>query len=230
MPKNSHSQPFPVAPNDIRACPSERQWFAVYTTCRHEKRIAEHLERRAIQHFLPLYRSRRLWKDGSNVTLNLPLFPGYIFVRIQRGERVRVLEVPGVLWVVGGSVSQPTPLPDFEIETLRSALNPLTAVPYPTLTVGERVRICRGTLAGLEGIVLRQKNSFRVVITLELIMQSIAVEVDAGDVGPIPQDPCPERKTLQALVDRNQKRASHLANADRQILPVPVRNPEALTT
>jgi transcription antitermination factor NusG len=105
-----------------------RRWFAVYTTCRHEKRIAKHLGHRAIDHFLPSYRSKRTWKDGSNVTLDLPLFPSYIFVHIQRVERVKVLEVPGVLWNVGGSSSQPTPLPDFEIETLRSALNRFTLV------------------------------------------------------------------------------------------------------
>jgi transcription termination/antitermination protein NusG len=159
-----------------------RLWYAVYTTCRHEKRVAAHLQHRTVEHYLPLYRSRRRWKDGSNVTLDLPLFPGYIFVHIQGAERVRVLEVPGVLWIVGSSGNHPTPLPEFEIETLRSALDPLRVVPFPTLTAGQRVRICHGALAGLDGIVVRQKSSFRVVITLQLIMQSIAVEVSADDL------------------------------------------------
>jgi transcription antitermination factor NusG len=183
-----------------------RRWFAVYTTCRHEKRIAEHLESRAVPHFLPMYRSRRSWKDGSNVTLDLPLFPGYIFVHIDRSERVRVLEVPGVLWIVGSSGSQPTPLPDFEIETLRSALNPLSAVPYPTLFVGQRVRICRGALNGIEGIIVRQKNSFRLVITLQLIMQSIAVEVDAGDVEPLEPGLFPDAELPGVSLDRSRIR------------------------
>jgi transcription antitermination factor NusG len=161
------------------------QWFAAYTVCRHEKRVASHFERRAIEHYLPLYRSQRRWKDGSKGFVDQPLFPGYVFVRIGPEQRVPVLEVPGVLWVVGKSGSQPTPLPEFEIETLRSALDPLRVEPYPLLAAGQRVRIRGGALSGVEGTVVRHKNSFRVVITLELIMQSIAVEVDADDLEPI---------------------------------------------
>ena len=165
--------------------PAMKKWFAVYTTCRHEKRVASHFEHRSIEHYLPLYRSQRRWKDGSKVTLDQPLFPGYVFVRIGREQRVPVLEVPGVLWVVGKSASQPTALPEFEIETLRSALDPLRVEPYPLLAAGQRVRIRSGALSGIEGIVVRQKNSFRVVITLQLILQSIAVEVNADDLEPI---------------------------------------------
>jgi transcription antitermination factor NusG len=157
-------------------------WYAVYTTCRHEKRVAGHFENRAIEHYLPLYRTQRRWRDGSKVMLDLPLFPGYIFVRFNRADRVRILEVPGVLWIVGKSGSQPTPLPEFEIETLRAALDPLRVEPFATLATGQRVRIRSGALEGLEGIVVRRKNTFRVVITLELIRQSIAVEVNLSDL------------------------------------------------
>ena len=165
---------------------AERHWYAVYTTCRHEKRVSEHFERRAIEHYLPLYSANRKWKDGSRVTLSLPLFPGYVFVHIDRTERVPVLGVPGVLWMVGKSGAQPTPLPEFEIETLRATLDPSRVEPWPTLAAGQRVRIRSGMLAGMEGIVVRQKGSFRIVITLELILQSIAVEVDAVDLEPLP--------------------------------------------
>ena len=158
------------------------RWFAVYTTSRHEKRVADRLAYRTIEHYLPLYRTQRRWKDGSRGMLDLPLFPGYIFVRIRRAERIRVLETPGVLWIVGSSVAQPTALPEFEIETLRAALDPLRVEPFPMLTSGQRVRIRAGALAGIEGIVDRQKNSLRVVVTLELIQQSIAVEVGADDL------------------------------------------------
>lgn len=167
-----------------------KQWFAVYTTCRHEKRVATYFEQRAIEHYLPLYRSQRRWKDGSKVVLDQPLFPGYVFVHIGREQRVPVLEVPGVLWVVGKSGSQPTPLPEYEVETLRSALDPMRVEPYPLLAAGQRVRIRSGALSGIEGIVVRLKSSFRVVITLELIMQSIAVEVNADDLEPIDFDSC----------------------------------------
>ena len=189
--------PQPRAPHPAAASgppePSTKQWFAIYTTCRHEKRVASHFEHRAIEHYLPLYRSHRRWKDGSRPVVEQPLFPGYVFVRIGREQRVPVLEVPGVIWVVGKSVSQPTPLPEFEIETLRSALDPMRVEPYPMLAAGQRVRIRSGALTGIEGIVVRQKNSFRVVITLELIMQSIAVELNSEDLEPIDSksDPLP---------------------------------------
>src|SRR5215469_17656742 len=87
-------------------------WFAVYTACRHEKRIAQHMSQRQIQHYLPLYRADRKWRDGSRVTLELPLFPSYIFVRIKRSERANVLSVPGALAVVGGTGGEPAPLAD----------------------------------------------------------------------------------------------------------------------
>lgn len=161
-----------------------RQWFAVYTTSRHEKRVAQHLEQRQIEHFLPVYRAQHRWKDGSRVALDLPLFPGYLFVRIVAHDRVGVLEVPGVVSMIGAG-SRPAALPDFEVETLRAGLDPMRAEPHPLLTVGQRVRIRVGALTGLEGIVVRRKSGFRVVLTLDLLMQSIAIEVDGDDVEPV---------------------------------------------
>lgn len=172
-------------PETSVAEPARTHWFAVYTTYRHEKRVAAHLQNRAIEHFLPIYRAQHRWKDGSKATLDLPLFPCYVFVRIAREQRVPVLDVPGVLWMVGNSGSQPIPLPELEIETLRAALDPLRVEPHPYLAAGQRVRIRAGMLAGMEGIVVRCKNSLRVVISLDLIMQSIAVEVSADDLEPI---------------------------------------------
>jgi len=162
--------------------PPASKWFAVYTTCRHEKRVAQHFKEREIEHFLPMYLSERKWRDGSRVTLNLPLFPCYIFVRINRAERVRVLSVPGTLAVVGGTGREPAPLPDIAIEALRSGLAQRHVEPHPLLMVGQRARIRAGAFAGMEGIVVRKKSSFRVVLTLELIMQSIAVEVNEDDL------------------------------------------------
>jgi transcription antitermination factor NusG len=160
-------------------------WFAVYTTARHEKRVDQHLCVRGIEHYLPLYQVQRKWSDGSRVTLNLPLFPGYIFVHIKRAERVSVLEVPGVLAIVGGTGGAPAPLPVADIEALRSGLHLRRAEPHPLLQIGQRARIRSGALAGMEGVVVRKKNSFRVVLTMDAIMQSIAVEVDANEVEPI---------------------------------------------
>ena len=116
-------------------------WFAAYTSPRHEKRVNQQLEMREIEHFLPLYRTHRKWSDGSRVTLDLPLFPSYIFVRIQRAQRVRVLEVPGVLAVVDGTGGEPASLPEAEIDALRSGLSVRNAQPHPLLKVGQRARI-----------------------------------------------------------------------------------------
>lgn len=158
------------------------KWFAVYTSPRHEKRVAQYLNVREIEHYLPLYHPRHKWSDGSTVTLDLPLFPGYIFVHIDRTERVRVLEVPGVLTFVGGTGGKPAALPDAEIDALRAGLSLRHAEPHPLLTVGQRARICSGALAGMEGIVVRQKSGLRVVLTVDLIMQSVAVEVDGTEL------------------------------------------------
>jgi transcription antitermination factor NusG len=156
-------------------------WFAAYTSPRHEKRVAEHFEQRQIPAFLPLYRKRCSWKDGSRTILELPLFPSYIFVNVAMANRVKVLEVPGVLSLVGCGRT-PVALPDLEIETLREGLQASKAEPHSYLVVGERVRITAGAFSGLEGVLLRKNNNLRVVITLQQIMKSIAVEVDEADV------------------------------------------------
>jgi len=160
-------------------------WFAVYTSPRHEKRVDHYMNLREIEHFLPLYRVQRKWNSGATVALDLPLFPGYLFVRITRSERVRVLEVPGVLTMVGGTGRQLAPLPDTEINALRSGLPLRNAEPHPLLTVGQRARIRSGALSGMVGVVVRLKNSLRVVLTMDLIMQSVAVEVDGTELEPL---------------------------------------------
>jgi transcription antitermination factor NusG len=161
------------------------KWFALYTTSRHEKRVAQHLTQRQIEYYLPLYRSERKWSDGSRVTLDLPLFPGYLFIHIPRSERGRVLAVPGALTVVGGTGGEPAPLPDATIDALRTGLKLRPAQPHPLTTAGQKVRIRSGALSGFEGVVVRSKNGFRVVLTLEHIMQSYSVEVDLEDLEPL---------------------------------------------
>lgn len=160
------------------------QWFAVYTTSRHEKRIAQHFTQRAIEHYLPLYSSNRIWRDGSKVKLELPLFPSYLFVRIHRSERVSVLSVPGALAVVGGTGGEPVPVPDSTIESLRIGLREHKIEPHPLLRVGQRACIKGGAFAGMEGVVVRRKSGCRIVLTLEQVMQSIAIEVEADDLEP----------------------------------------------
>jgi transcription antitermination factor NusG len=165
------------------AVDQSHQWFAAYTTPRHEKHVSELLTERRIETFLPLYRTTRQWKKSTPVVLELPLFPAYIFVRIDRHSRGSVLSLPGVLSIVGSS-KEPWPLPDFEIEALRRGMQTRKVEPHPYLKVGERVRVKAGMMAGVEGILVRKKNEFRVVLSLDAIMQSVAVEVDAVDLEP----------------------------------------------
>lgn len=167
----------PAIVSGVRSA-GESHWFAVYTTCRHEKRIAQHLTQREIEHYLPLYSADRKWRDGSRVRLNLPLFPSYIFVRIERSERARILSVPGAVAFVGGTGGAPATVPDSAIEALRAGLREHRIEPHPILRVGQRARICSGAFVGMEGVVIRRKSGCRVVLTLEQIMQSIAVDVD----------------------------------------------------
>jgi len=161
------------------------KWFALYTTSRHEKRVAQHLSQHQIECYLPLYRAERKWSDGSRVTLELPLFPSYLFIHIPRNERTRVLGIPGALAVVGGTGGEPAALPDATIDSLRTGLKLRSAQPHPFVTAGQKVRIRSGAFAGFDGIVVRSKNCFRVVLTLEHIMQSYAVEVDLSDLEPL---------------------------------------------
>jgi transcription antitermination factor NusG len=162
----------------------EPQWFAAQTRSRHEKAVAEHLCRRNIENFLPLYERVSRWKD-RRVRLQLPLFDGYIFVRIAVRERLRALETPGIARLVsfGGL---PNALPDEEIETLRGHLeNGIQVMPHPYLAIGQRVSIRGGPLAGWTGILVRQKSQYRLVVSVDLIQRSIAADVDVSDVEPI---------------------------------------------
>ena len=162
---------------------SHVRWYAAYTCAKHEKRVASALGARDVEHFLPLFSSVRRWKD-RRVQLDLPLFPGYIFVRLPFSERLRVVEIPSVVRLVGFG-GMPIALPDIEIEIMRSGLSQgLRAEPHPFLIVGRRVRITGGPFAGLEGILKKKKSSLRVVVSLELIQRSVAVDVDADDVRP----------------------------------------------
>jgi transcription antitermination factor NusG len=169
----------PVVP-DAAALP---EWYAVYVMPRHEKRIAEHFHARQIEHFLPLYEARHKWKDGSKVTLQLPLFPGYVFVRTARNRRTRALEVPGVLSVVG--TRDASRIQDAYIHSLREGLRLGKVEPHPYLVAGAVVRVKSGVMAGMQGVLLRRKGGCRIVLTLDLIMKSVAVEVDMDDLEPV---------------------------------------------
>lgn len=161
----------------------ESRWYVAQTCSRHEKRVAEQLRGRGIEHFLPLYETISRWKD-RRARLHLPLFAGYIFVRLPLRERLRALEIPSVVRLVGFG-GAPTPLSDHEIQAMRNGLDGrFRAVPHPFLKAGRRVRIMRGPFEGLEGILLRRRGQSRFVLSLDLIKRSVAVDVDVADIHP----------------------------------------------
>jgi transcription antitermination factor NusG len=161
--------------------PSEANWYALCTSPRHEKRVAGQIEGRGLACFLPLYRSLRRWKDRRK-ELKMVLFPGYVFVRMAPQNRWQVLQLPGAIRLVSRN-GQPIALSADEIETLRSRLaDSVKFEPHPYLRVGRRVRVRTGPMQGLEGIIVRRKDSCRIVFSVDLIMRSVAVEVDEPDV------------------------------------------------
>jgi transcription antitermination factor NusG len=162
---------------------NEVKWYAAYTSAHHEKRVAEQLERRSVENFLPLYDSVRRWKD-RRVRLQMPLFPGYVFVRISARDRLKVQQVPGVAHLVGFG-GQLTPVPEEDIQAIRACLvEPNKVQPHRYLKRGQRVRVLNGPLTGLAGMIMRQKKQTRFVISFDLLQRSVAVEIDAADLSP----------------------------------------------
>ena len=155
-------------------------WYALYTCPRHEKCVAEQIEQRRFPCFLPLYRSVRRWKDRRK-ELELALFPGYVFVQMALEKKLQVLELPGVVRLVSFN-GQPAVVSAEEIEVLRDRLSGASIEPHPYLRTGRRVRVRHGAMAGLEGIIVRRKDRCRVVFSIDLIMRSVAVEVDEADL------------------------------------------------
>ncbi|MGA7906267.1 MAG: UpxY family transcription antiterminator [Candidatus Sulfotelmatobacter sp.] len=157
------------------------KWYALCTAPRHEKSVARQIERHGIECFLPRYRSVRRWKDRRK-ELELALFPSYVFVRITLRNRLHVLQLPGAVRLVAFN-GQPASLPEDEIEGLRNRLSGGCRIePHPYLRVGRRVRVRSGPMQGLEGIIQRTKEGCRIIFSIDLIMRSVAVEVDEADV------------------------------------------------
>lgn len=159
----------------------ESHWFALHTCANHEKVVARQLELRSIECFLPIYERMSRWKD-RRVKLQLPLFSGYVFVRMALTEKLPALRIPGVVRLVGFG-GQATPIDGDEMEALQRGLaGGLLAEPWPYLTAGRRVRIKSGALQGIEGVLIRKKTICRFVLSLHLIQRSMAVEVDGADL------------------------------------------------
>jgi transcription antitermination factor NusG len=163
--------------------PVER-WYAVSVRPRHEKLVTRYLGHQGLDCFFPVYRSVRRWKDRRK-ELDMALFPGYVFVNLSPPTRLRVLRAPGVLRFVMFQ-GQPVAVPDSEIRALESGISAgLQPQPHPYLRQGTKVRVKRGPLLDAEGIMIRRKDRFRLVLSINLIMRSVVFEVDEADVEPL---------------------------------------------
>jgi transcription antitermination factor NusG len=168
---------------DATSC-DDSAWWALYTRHQHEKTVADMLTAKGFEVFLPLYESVRRWKDRKKM-LSLPLFPCYVFVRGGLNRRLQVVTTPGVHMILTHGESFAV-IPEAEIEAIRRTIEGSYRVePHPFLKVGERVRVIRGSLEGVEGVLLRKKNLCRLVLSVAMIAQSVAVEIDAADVEPV---------------------------------------------
>ena len=173
------ASPLPRLPNVVAI--DSLRWYVVYTCARHEKAIARHFEERGLDYFLPLYQAVHRWNKRS-CRVSLPLFPGYVFVRTNVEDRYKPLQVPGVTRYVGAGAT-PCPVADQEIDALRRIMVSGKDVgPHPYLSAGQRVHISAGPLAGLSGIILRTKTGNRFILSVEMLKQSIAIEIDGFQI------------------------------------------------
>ena len=167
------------------------KWFALVVRPQHEKAVAEQLQAKELEQYVPLYRSRRRWSDRVKA-IDLPLFPRYVFCRFGFEQRLSVLSTPSVLTIVsfGG---KPAPVNESELGAVRALVGSgLPVSPWPFLRAGQRVRIVRGAMTGVEGILVREKTSCRVVVNVELLSCGAAVEIDRDFVEPA--GPAPSRR------------------------------------
>ena len=172
----------------------ERPWYALQVRPRFEKQVASTLLGKGYEGFLPLYLCRRRWSDRMK-NVELPLFPGYMFCRLDLTRRLPVLMTPGVIQFVGIGRT-PVPVDESEMSAVLAVVaSGFAAEPHPYIEVGQRVRIDRGTLSGVEGIVLSSKKPARLIVSISLLQRSVSVEIDEAWVRPIDYAPVQLRVT-----------------------------------
>jgi transcription antitermination factor NusG len=156
-------------------------WHALYTRHQHERTVAKSLSAKGFEVFLPLYNAVHRWKDCDKQVL-LPLFPCYVFLRGPCARWLPILTTPGIHSVVAFS-GGPAMIPSEEIHSIRRAVDgPLKVEPHPFIRCGDRVRLKAGPLHGLEGILIRKKSLWKLLVSIEMLQRSVAVEVDASTI------------------------------------------------
>ncbi len=165
--------------------PENAGWWALYIRHQHEKNVAEMLCAKGFEVFLPLYRSQRRWNDRVKL-LSLPLFPGYLFVRSRHDRQPRASTTPGIHMILSIG-DHAAIIPEAEIQAIRRTIEgPFRVEPHPYLKCGDKVRVKRGALEGVVGILVRKKNLCRLVLSVDMLERSVGVEIDAADVEPVP--------------------------------------------
>jgi transcription antitermination factor NusG len=163
---------------------NRRCWLAAYTRSRHEHQVGQQLAQKDLEYLLPTYARLTRWSDRIK-RVTAPLFPGYIFVHISESERLPVLETVGIVHLVS-SAGEPAILSDEEVERLRCCCMGSGEIePHPYLRIGHRVRVKYGPFAGWEGTLVEKQNSRRLVVSVDQIMKSIAVNIHTADVEPV---------------------------------------------
>ena len=170
---------------DTSQPPNEkRRWFALSVKTRYEKVVSQILVNKGLETFLPLYQRRHQYVRRVR-EFNLPLFPGYLFCRLDPAARLPVLTTPGVVGMVGAG-RIPVPVEDSEISSLqRAAAANVSMIPHPYWQSGQMGRITAGALAGLEGIVVSAKPPVRLILSVCLLQRSVLVEIDSESVAPV---------------------------------------------
>jgi transcription antitermination factor NusG len=177
------------------------QWFALRVRSRSEKLVATMAHNKGFQEFLPLHQCRRRWSDRFK-SVEVPLFPGYLFCRLNAERRLPILTIPGVLHFVGlGRI--PVPIDEAEIAAIERAVRSgLDVQPWPFLNVGQRVRVEFGPLAGVEGILVELRKQRRIVVSVSLLQRSVGVEIEADWIKPLDADGRSPAKRILPLAAR----------------------------
>jgi transcription antitermination factor NusG len=181
-------------PQFLHDQPVANSWFALYTKHQHEKKTAEKLSAKGLEVYVPLYQAARQWKDRTAL-LSLPLFPGYVFLRTDFLDKTAILSTPGVFFLVE-SAGHACPIEDSEIESIRRINHTDAKVePHPYLVRGDSVRIKKGPLEGISGILTRLKNECRIVLSVSLLRRSLSMEIDSSNVEKV----CAGQKTCEPV-------------------------------
>jgi len=187
-----HAVPYLISPDF--AGNEKHKWFAVHVRSNFERIVSGVLQGKGLEQFLPTYRARRRWSDRIKED-DLPLFPGYVFCRLNQYDRFPVLSTAGVVGIVGIGKT-PVPVTPEELQAIwRITHSDLVVNPWPHLEPGETVVIEEGPLTGVQGVLKECKNQRQLIVTVSLLQRSVAVEIDRAHVSPL--------NGLHALIGRS---------------------------